>query len=83
MAYVAACADSGADCDAVIRADTMEELQKKTAPWNRRGIYKRQPLSERPECDAHPILGLGVLDARLHGCPILLPLLTCSTPHPV
>ncbi len=31
MAYVAACADSGADCDAVLRADTMEVLQKKMA----------------------------------------------------
>ncbi len=31
MAYVAACADTGADCDAVLRADTMEDLQQKLA----------------------------------------------------
>lgn len=31
MAYVIACKDSGADCDAVLRADTMEELQQKMA----------------------------------------------------
>jgi predicted small metal-binding protein len=31
MAYVVACKDSGADCDAVLRADTMQELQQKMA----------------------------------------------------
>ncbi len=31
MAYVAACRDTGTDCDAVLRADTMEELQQKMA----------------------------------------------------
>jgi predicted small metal-binding protein len=31
MAYVVACKDSGADCDAVLRADTMEDLQQKMA----------------------------------------------------
>lgn len=31
MAYVAACRNTGADCDAVLRADTMEELQQKMA----------------------------------------------------
>ena len=31
MAYVVACKDTGADCDAVLRADTMEELQQKMA----------------------------------------------------
>ncbi len=30
------------------------------------------PLTHRPEGDAHPVLGLGVLDARLHGGTILL-----------
>ena len=66
MTYVAACADSGADCDAVIRADTMEELQQKTAPWNRRGINKWHALPQRPVSDAHPVGGLRVLYARLH-----------------
>jgi predicted small metal-binding protein len=31
MACVVACKDTGADCDAVLRAETMEELQKKIA----------------------------------------------------
>ena len=31
MAYVVACKDTGADCDAVLRADTKEELQQKMA----------------------------------------------------
>ncbi len=31
MAYVVACKDTGADCDAVLRADTMDELQQKIA----------------------------------------------------
>ncbi len=31
MAYVVACKDTGADCDAVLRGDTMEELQGKIA----------------------------------------------------
>ncbi len=31
MAYVVACKDTGTDCDAVLRGDTMEELQGKIA----------------------------------------------------
>ena len=31
MAFVVACKDMGSDCDAVLRADTMEELQAKIA----------------------------------------------------
>ena len=31
MAYVVACKDTGADCDAVLRAGTMEALQQKIA----------------------------------------------------
>ncbi len=31
MAYVVACRDTGTDCDAVLRADTMVELQEKLA----------------------------------------------------
>ncbi len=31
MAYVVHCKDTGADCDAVLRADTMDELQQKIA----------------------------------------------------
>ena len=31
MAYVVACKDTGADCDAVLRADTMDDLQQKIA----------------------------------------------------
>lgn len=31
MAYVVACKDTGADCEAVLRADTMDQLQQKIA----------------------------------------------------
>jgi predicted small metal-binding protein len=31
MTYVVHCKDTGADCDAVLRADTMDELQQKIA----------------------------------------------------
>ncbi len=31
MAYVVACKDTGADCDAILRADTREALQEKIA----------------------------------------------------
>ncbi len=31
MACVVHCKDTGADCDAVLRADTMDELQQKIA----------------------------------------------------
>ncbi len=31
MAYVVACKDTGTDCDAVLRGDTMEELQGRIA----------------------------------------------------
>ncbi len=31
MAYVVACKDTGADCDAVLRAGSMVELQQKMA----------------------------------------------------
>ena len=31
MAYVVHCKDTGADCDAVLRANTMDELQQKIA----------------------------------------------------
>ncbi len=31
MAYVIACKDTGTPCDAVLRADTMDELQQKIA----------------------------------------------------
>jgi len=31
MAYVLACRDTGVDCDAVLRAESMEELQEKIA----------------------------------------------------
>lgn len=31
MAYVVHCKDTGADCDAVLRADTMDQLQQKIA----------------------------------------------------
>ncbi len=31
MAYVVHCKDTGADCDAVLRGDTMDELQQKIA----------------------------------------------------
>ena len=31
MAYVVHCKDTGADCNAVLRGDTMDELQQKIA----------------------------------------------------
>ncbi len=31
MAYVVHCKDTGTDCDAVLRGDTMDELQQKIA----------------------------------------------------
>lgn len=31
MAFILACKDTGADCEAVLRADTMEELRQKIA----------------------------------------------------
>lgn len=35
MAYVVACKDTGADCEAVLRADTMDQLQQKIAAYGK------------------------------------------------
>ena len=35
--------------------------------WRERHEYDRHPIPQRPEGNAHPVFGLGVLDTRLHG----------------
>jgi predicted small metal-binding protein len=36
MAYTIACKDTGTDCDAVLRGETMDELQQKIAEHGKR-----------------------------------------------
>src|SRR3990172_10098796 len=35
----------------------------------KRRVHQRHAFPQRPEGDAHPVTGPGVLDARLHGAP--------------
>lgn len=56
MAYVVRCRDTGADCDAVLRADTMEELQQKIAEHakNAHGM----DISQMPEEEKQKLMSI-------------------------
>ena len=56
MAYVVACKDTGADCDAVLRGDTMEEIQGKIAEHGK--TVHGMDMATMPEVQKQKVMSL-------------------------
>jgi predicted small metal-binding protein len=56
MAYSIQCKDTGADCEAVLRADTMDELQQKIADHGK--DVHNMDLASMPEEQKQQLMSL-------------------------
>lgn len=56
MAFMIACKDSGTDCDAVLRADTMDELQQKIAEHGK--SVHNMDVATMPESEKQRLMSL-------------------------
>ncbi len=56
MAYSIQCKDTGADCEAVLRADTMDELQQKIASHGK--DVHNMDLASMPEEQKQQLMSL-------------------------
>ena len=56
MAYSIQCKDTGADCEAVLRADTMDELQQKIAGHGK--DVHNMDLASMPEDQKQQLMSL-------------------------